>query len=149
MRAQVVIDVQDGYIEKYEDGLLKSINQRIADAKELQEHIVYIKNIKMLRSGKKTAELAKGLAVVSDVVFSKEQANAFACEELLKFLGQNNINEVEIIGVDGNSCVAVSAMGAKKLGYKVSMRLECIGRRNIERFQHTIEELRGKGIRMT
>jgi len=148
MKALLVIDIQDGYIEEYEDCLLGRINQRIADAKNSREYVVYIKNTKLLRSGKKIAELAKGLAVVSDIIFVKEQANAFACDELLKFLGQNDIHNVELIGVDGNSCIASSAMGAKKLGYNVSLRLECIGRKNKERFRCVIQALAGKGIRM-
>lgn len=146
MKALIVIDIQNGYIEKYEACLLQRINQRIQAAKDAQEYIIYIKNTKLLRSGNKTEELAIGLVILSNIIFCKEQANAFSCKELTEFLIQNHINEVEIIGIDGNSCIAASARGAKELGYQVSLPLECIGIHNNLRFQKTRQMLVEKGI---
>lgn len=146
MKALLVIDVQSCYMEKYEDDLLGKINQRIRTAQNEQECIIYVRNTKRLRSGKKTAEFAEGLSVVSEHIFCKEHADAFSNKQLSDLLEQKEVKEVEIIGVDGNFCVAASAAGAKKLGYQVFLRLECIGVQNSFRFFHTKQVLLKKGI---
>ena len=146
MKALLVIDVQNCYMEKYEDELLEKINRRIRVAENEQECIVYIQNTKCLRSGKKTAEFAEGLVIASEHIFCKEHANAFSNEQLSAFLERKEVKEIEIIGVDGNFCVAASAAGAKKLGYHVSLNIGCIGTQNSSRFFHTKQVLSKKGI---
>ena len=42
-------------------------------------------------------------------------------------LKKQRINEIEIVGVDGGGCVALSALGAVKLGYKVTLITKSIG----------------------
>ena len=145
-RALVVIDVQEKYIRKYEESLLSRINKAIQAAESRQEYIIYVKNTKCLRRGKETDEFAEGLLVLSGFVFCKEQANAFECEDLAEFLHKNGIQEVDIIGIDGNSCIAASAVGAKRCGYDVSLLAECIGVCNASRFEKTKAMLEEKGI---
>ena len=58
--ALLVVDVQEEYMKRYEEGLLKRINQRIGKAVEDRELIVYIENIKMLSLAEKKAHLPPG-----------------------------------------------------------------------------------------
>ena len=141
MKALLVIDIQNSYISKYEPGLLRKINDRILEVQNDKCDIIYVKNTKMLRSGPVTDELAEGLLLASDNVFCKTRADAFSSKELVSYLNSQNITEIEIIGVDGNSCINASAKGAIKKGYAVSSNLSCIGVVNPLRFEKTKETL--------
>lgn len=146
MKALIIIDIQKGYIEKYDKNLLARINQRIENAKSDSELVVYIRNIKKLRSGDKIADLADELLLISNYVFCKAQADAFANRKFISFLEQNKVVQVELVGVDGNSCIEKSAVGADKLGYQVFLRKECIGVQNAVRFEKTKQKLKERGI---
>lgn len=109
MKAVVVIDMQEDYMKQYEPDLLDRVNQRIIQAKENNEHIIYVKNSKKLRSGTKTSEFAAGLQMLSSNIFCKEGASLLTNKALEACLKENNVTELEMIGVAGNSCVAISA----------------------------------------
>lgn len=72
-------------------------------------------------------ELADGLKVVSDHVFKKYKGDALSNPDLLKLLQDNNITEIELVGVDGGGCVALTALGALKNGFKVILNTAAIG----------------------
>ena len=146
MKVLLVIDIQKGYIERYDKCLLTRINQRIQYAVENQELIIYVKNIRKLRNGIKINELADNLNLCSSYVICKETASAFTNEELLDIFRQNQVTEIEIVGIDGNSCIASSAIDAQKQGYKVILPCEYIGVQNIERFEKKKLSLVEKGI---
>lgn len=148
MKALLVIDVQKGYMEKYEPELLKRINQRIEAAVRNNELIIYVKNIKRLRSGDIIYEFAQGLKVDSPYVFCKETASAFSNREMTEFLIESQITEIELIGIDGNSCVASSALDGQKQGYKVIIPCEYIGVQNKERFEKKKMSLEEHGIKI-
>lgn len=82
----MVVDVQKEYIKRYEDDLLKRINQRIEKAVADSEIIIYIENIKILRHQEKKSPLADGLYIACGHVFSKKKASAFSNIELVNCL---------------------------------------------------------------
>ena len=55
-----------------------------------------------------------------------KKADAFSSEELISYLNSKHISEIEMIGVDGNSCIKASAKGAVKCGFIVSIILSCV-----------------------
>lgn len=59
---------------------------------------------------------------------------------MVSYLNSKDISEIEIIGVDGNSCIKESAKGAINSGFRVSILLSCIGVVNIPRFEKTKED---------
>ncbi|MDO5111003.1 MAG: isochorismatase family cysteine hydrolase [Clostridia bacterium] len=146
MKALLVIDVQREYMEKYPPDLLPKVNARIAQALEHNELIIYIKNVRRLRSGTTAYAFAEQLMVCSPHIFLKERASIFSNAALLALLRQSDVSEVEIIGVDGNCCVASSAIDAKKLGYAVTLPCQCIGIQNRERFEKKKTTLSKQGI---
>lgn len=73
------------------------------------------------------SELAEELNIVSENKFFKYKGDAFSNPELDKFLKQNNVDTVEVIGVDGAACVPMTAIGALKNGYKVVVNEKGIG----------------------
>ena len=143
MNGLIVIDVQKSYMTKYETDLLERMNRQIDLAKKNQYDIVYIKNTKMLRRGAVTDEFADELNIVS----YNEKSDAFSSEQLISYLNSRNISTVELIGVDGNSCIKASAKGAVKNDFKVSIALNCAGITNSELFDKTKEQLKKIGVR--
>ena len=116
------------------------------ESKKAQYDIVYIKNTKKLRSGMVTDEFADDLILASDNVFCKRRADAFSSEELISYLISKEISEIEMIGVDGNSCIMASAKGAVKCGFIVSVVLGCVGVSNLPRFEKTKKDLEQIGV---
>lgn len=145
-KALLVVDVQEEYIQRYEDSLLKRINQRIKKAFVDHELIIYIENIKVLRLEEKKSPFADGLYIASSHVFSKKKASAFSNIELVNFVKENGITSLEIIGIDGNDCVFGTAKESKKYVSNVTLNCDCIGVRNRQRFEKTKETLRKSGV---
>ena len=146
MKAIIVIDMQEDYVKQYELDLLNRVNKRIMQAKKNNEHIIYIKNTKILRSGTYTPEFATGLQILSSNIFCKEAASMFTNNNLETYLKDNKITEIELLGVDGNSCVAISAVEGYKNGYTTILPCSYIGVKNKEIFLQKKEQLRKSGI---
>lgn len=146
MKALLVIDIQKSHITKYETDIVQRINERIMEFQKAQYDIVYIKNTKKLRSGMVTDEFPDDLILASDNVFCKRQADAFSSEELISYLNSKGVSEIEMIGVDGNSCIKASAKGAVKCGFIVSLFLNCVGVSNLPKFEKTKEDLEKIGV---
>ena len=65
---------------------------------------------------------------------------------MVSYLHSKDISEIEIIGVDGNSCIKESAKGAINSSFRVFILLNCIGAANIPRFEKTKENLKKIGV---
>ena len=150
--ALFVIDMQETYVGKsnkygYEsDLLLTAVNARIRKAKAVGELVIYIKNVATRKNGEFIPELATGLEMVSHQIIEKRAASVFSNPLLVEILNANKVTHIEVVGVDGNCCVASSALDAAKAGYSVTFPLHCIGIRNMQRFQKTQQRLTEKGI---
>ncbi len=143
-KALLVIDMQNvcvgekhaKYFKYDNEALIKSVNE-VIDSYE-GNIVVYIKNVmkKNLISklapfqayeGTKEVELVSNLHVVSDYIIKKYEGNAFSNPKLNEFLKEHNIECVEIVGVDGGGCVALTALGAIKEGYSVIVNESATG----------------------
>ena len=142
-KALLVIDMQNVCVGdkhsayfKYDTGLINKVND-VIDANQ-SNAIVYIRNIMKKNlinklapfqayEGTEEAELVGKLHIVSDNIFTKYEGNAFSNPTLNAFLKENKIECVEVIGVDGGGCVALTALGAVKEGYKVTVNETAIG----------------------
>lgn len=145
--ALIVIDMQADYIgeksknHNYPNALIDRINERIAAVQQPGNLIVYVKNVGRLNKEAYVSDFVQGLSVVSNSIVLKEKASIFCNAELLKLLTQNHISRLEIVGIDGNCCVAASAIDAAKLDYTVVLPLKYIGIKSEERFAKTREKL--------
>ncbi|MFQ9872758.1 MAG: isochorismatase family protein [Oscillospiraceae bacterium] len=120
---------------KYPPFLLARINERLQQATAVKEFIVSAKNTKRLKSGKKTEELAENLNICSESILCRERASAFCNPELQGMLRKNRITETEMIGIDGNSCIANTTINSVKSGYKTILPCAYIGVENAIRFE--------------
>lgn len=143
----IVIDMQADYIgekskhQYYSQSLIDKINNRIDTAAKQDEIIIYVKNVGRRNKEPYICEFVDGLSVVSDFIVEKEKASIFSNTTLLDILKRNEIINIEIIGIDGNCCVASSAIDASKLGFCVKLPLDYIGIKSEDRFRKTREKL--------
>lgn len=143
-KALLVIDMQNvcvgerhaKYFKYNNDALIQEVN-KVIDANE-NSLVVYIKNVMKKNllnkfapfqayEGTEEIELVQNLHITSNNMFSKFKGNAFTNPALCEFLKKHNIECVEIVGVDGGGCVALTALGAIKEGYKVIVNETAVG----------------------
>ena len=143
-KALLVIDMQNEMVGekhaapfKYDhDALIRSVND-VIDANE-SSLVIYIQHLMKKNlinnfasfhtyEGTDSAELVRDLHVVSGHFFSKYKGNAFTNPKLHAFLKEHDIECVEVVGVDGGWCVALTALGAVKAGYRVIVNESAIG----------------------
>lgn len=98
--------------------LLHEVN-KVIDANE-NNLVIYIKNVMKKNlinkfapfhayEGTEDVDFAKELHIVSDNIFIKYKGNAFTNSGLDILLKKHNIEYVEVVGVDGGACVALTA----------------------------------------
>lgn len=145
--ALIVIDMQADYIgEKskykyYPNALIEKINNRIAAAVNSNEVIIYVKQVRQHNKKPYVSDFVEGLSIVSNFIIEKEKSSIFNNPTLLDMLKQHEVTKIELIGIDGNCCVASSAIDASKLGFFVIFPLTYVGTKNKERFFRTREKL--------
>jgi len=150
LKALVIVDMQEAYIgekSKYrfsnKKELIDCINQRIKKAKR-GTAVIYIKN---KRKGV-ASDFVDGLNIVSNLIFLKEKGNCFSSEDFTNYINRNNVNEIEVVGIDGDVCVKSTCIDGIKKGLKVTIILSCIGVINEERFLKTQQALTELGIKI-
>ncbi len=147
MKVLLVIDVQKKYLCYYDADLLSRINARIATAKSDNDPIFYIRNIG-IHGDSASYALAKELLIASDHIYEKSFPSAFTNDSFAKELKDLKVTELEIIGVDGNSCVKKTCLDAANIGYKVTLNLKFTSARNKKIFDKTLKELSDAGVIM-
>lgn len=144
-RALLVIDIQEDYTGttakapfpyKDSDKLICDVNSIIDEASKNGIIVVYIRHefeglMGRLVSrvighgtaikGKPGTEIDKRINIISDNLFTKPAPDAFANPKLDKFLKENEVNELYLVGLDAAGCVYYTAKGAMKHGYKVNI----------------------------
>lgn len=137
-KALLVIDMQNVCVGKNHDEffkydnetLINSVNKVIDENNNENSIVIYIKNLMKKNiinkfapfkayEGTEEVELVSDLHIVSEYIFTKYAGNAFSNPKLDAFLKEKNVECVEIVGVDGGGCVALTAQGAVKNGYSV------------------------------
>jgi len=143
-KALLVIDMQNvcvgekhaAYFKYDNEILIQAVNKVIEVNKD--NPVIYIKNIMKKNlinkfapfqayEGTEEVELVSGLHIVSDYIFTKYEGNAFSNSKLNEFLKERLVECVEVVGVDGGGCVALTALGAIKEGYSVIVNEKAIG----------------------
>ena len=145
MKALLVIDIQEKYLPYYDADLLTRINARISAAQKDSEPIFYFRNIG-IQGDNDSYALARDLLIVSEHIYEKRFPSAFTNDSFVKELTNLNVTELEIIGVDGNSCVKKTCLDAANAGYKVTLNLNCTAARNEKIFEKTLKELSDAGV---
>ncbi|MFT8889897.1 MAG: isochorismatase family protein, partial [Ethanoligenens sp.] len=93
-----------------------------------------------------TPKLVKGLDIVSENIFIKSRTSCFSNSELIRFLHEKNVTELEMVGIDGNYCVSASARAGKKNGFLVIFNQNLIEAARTDKFKKTIASLQSASI---
>lgn len=143
-KALLVIDMQNVCVGENHAAFFKYNNVELIQAvngvidANKDNIVIYIKNV-MKRNllnkfapfqayeGTTEVELVNDLQIISDNIFIKYEGDAFSNPALKEFLIKSGVKCVEIVGVDGGGCVALTALGAVKEGYKVVINENAIG----------------------
>lgn len=128
MKALLIIDMQEKYFKNqgYDRKLVSRVNKRIDEALENNETVIYILNFGKRKIDLDSYEFVAGLKVESELILSKTSPDAFTNPNLTKLLKEKSVDEVEVVGIDGNVCVYKTALGAKKNGFKVRYNEDCV-----------------------
>jgi len=157
MKALLVVDMQEDYVGEIRnrkrfpyqsDVLIARIIQRISDCNKAGNLVIYVINRFFYQNKKYIPQPVKELNIGSIKIFNKNRASCFSDFNLLQYLHDNNITEVEIVGVDGNYCIAASARGGRKNGFSVTLNHSCIGIADQEKFRKTVVSLEKVGVRI-
>ena len=142
-KALLVIDMQNVCVGekhasffKYDDKLISNVNDVINKNKD--NYVFYIQNVMKNNfinklapvkafDGTEEIELAKELNVVSGNIYKKYEGNAFSNPDFKAKLAALNVDEIELVGLDGGGCIAATALGAINEGYKVIINQKAIG----------------------
>ena len=142
-KALFVIDMQEATVGEnhapmfhYDENIVSSVNGIIESTDA--DCIIYIRNLMKNNflnklapvkcfDGTEASKLVEGLTVIGDNIYSKYEGNAFSNKDLCSLLEKQGIDEIEMVGVDGGGCVALTALGAIKFGYKVRLITKSIG----------------------
>jgi len=127
--ALLVIDVQQGLFEKshpiyQEDELLGKINALVEAAHRAGVPVFYVQHCDQtgLIEGSQPWKLHPGLRPLeTDTFIFKEISNSFEGTDLDEKLKSMNVNHVVVTGLVTHGCVKNSCLGAKELGYRVTL----------------------------
>lgn len=163
-KALLVIDMQNvcvgekhaTYFKYDNENLIQAVNKVIDENKD--NPVIYIKNIMKKNlinklapfqayEGTEEVELVSSLHVVSDYIFTKYEGNAFSNSKLNEFLKEQHVECVEVVGVDGGGCVALTALGATKEGYSVIVNEKAIGTMFIKNKEKYFKKLREADVK--
>ena len=163
-KALLVMDMQEVTVGdnhaamfRYPTDLLRRVNAVIEQNRD--SLIVYVRNLMKdnplnrlapvrVFPGTAEAELASGLCVLSPHVIDKYRGDAFSNPRLPELLQREGVWEVELMGVDGGGCVALTAMGACKAGFAVALNTGAIGTVFPEKRDRYYEKLKKQGARI-
>lgn len=167
-KALLVIDAQDDFIGEqrskkkfdYEndiDELIDNINNAITCYDDVNCEVIYVAHVlpssyinkKFIGygiSGSEGAKINEKIKIVSENYFEKQTPNAFKNNNLRRFVKENDINEVKIVGCDACNAVSATAKGAVELGLKVSVMRSATATVNEERFIKLSSKLKGFGV---
>ncbi len=106
-----------------------------------QKEVLFIKNI-----CKDNDEIVQELQIENCKIFSKDRSSCFSNDEFVNYLSNSKIDELEIVGIDGNCCVKTTALEAVKHNFKVVLDLFCVCVINKERFKKTLEMFKKSNI---
>lgn len=152
-QALVVIDIQNDITKNYKE-IIDNINKAIDWAASNNIHVIYIRH-ENLSSGTRTlkpntygSELAPDLKIVSENVFTKYKANALTCEEFVKFISDNKIDEFYLTGADAAICVKSTCYNLLKANYSVTVFSDCITSWDKKKIPEMIAYYESKGGRI-
>lgn len=171
-KALLVIDIQEDYTGvnaskktryKNADELVIRVNKIIGQCRRKNIDLIYIKQefkgfIPILLTklfshgsaieGRPGTEFDKRLKILSENCFSKSMPSAFTNVELKNYLKKKKIEELYIVGLDGQFCVNETTKGAVKEKYRVNLIKNAVLFKNEGKREEVFEKLKEIGVKI-
>jgi nicotinamidase-related amidase len=93
-------------------------------------------------------DIDSNLKMVSKHIFTKCDGNAFTTEELNKFLENNKVKEIVLVGLLAEKCIYNTALGGKEKGYNMYLIPEGIIGKTTKKKVKAINKMIKKGIKL-
>jgi len=166
-KALLVVDAQEDFIgeqrsnKKFNyydvDELTININRKIEEYNSQNKVVIYIAHVlpssffnrKFIGygiSGTSGAKICENIKIVCNHYFEKQTANAFKNTNLVKFVHENQISQIEIVGMDIGGSISETAKGALDLGLKVCIPNSCVGTLNEVKYTKACTKLKNFGV---
>jgi len=165
--ALLVLDVQNDFTndnarmpvaKKQVMPMITCINNVIEKAMKENIHIIYIgnefeknqyvsnwfrKNASL--KGSEGAKLNEQLKIVGNLYFSKKQGNAFSNSSLVRYITDNHIKDVYVVGLFAEGCVLATVKGALQNDLTVTLIEEGIAGANDKKKNNALRKIERLG----
>lgn len=134
MKALLVIDVQEGFLEG-EDKLVDNISKLAEHFREDEDKVITFKHIdedkgSPIEYGTPGAEIPDKILEHTDELLEKRYPISFKETDLDKILKESGINEIYITGFNMEFCILFTSIAAADRGYKVTVIEDLCGTEN-------------------
>jgi nicotinamidase-related amidase len=153
-KALIIVDMQEDYvgenrnkkIHSYDVAtLIENINKKIKEYSQNGYVVIFVRNV----AKEKCSDIVDGLNLINDFIFDKSKASCFSNADLLDLLAKSNITDIEFAGIDGNSCVGISALESIKRGFNTTFIFQCVGVKNVDKFEKMRTRLLNAGVNIS
>lgn len=134
MKALLIIDVQKGFTEGYEE--LVTQTEALAEHFKTQHgKVIAFKHVddtegSPIESGTPGAEIHEGMTRHADVVFDKHYPISFKDTPLQDYLSEHHISKLYITGFNMEFCILFTSIAAADRGYDVTIIEDLCGSTN-------------------
>jgi nicotinamidase-related amidase len=125
MKALLMIDFQNGFIQGYEE-MVKKTHTLAKTFKDNNDKVIAFKHIENIegspiKAGTDGAEIPASLSDIADVIIDKKFAISFKGTELQSYLEMHDISELYITGFNMEFCILFTSITAADRGYDVTV----------------------------
>jgi len=166
--ALLILDLQKDFLQpggklpvaqEQVPGMLEATNRTIKAADARGMEVIYIgnefspwdipanwfRNSAAIR-GQPGTRIDDRVLVINKQYFPKCRGNAFSNPRLVEFLRSRNVRDVILTGVYANTCVQFTAIGALRLGYRVTVLRDAVAAANPRKREVALERMQRRGI---
>lgn len=141
-------------------GMIERINSISVEFINNGNSIIYIRNVfskndiaNIFRNnaaveGSEGIQIDSRIKQRSNIVFDKNQPDAFSNTEFEKYLLDNQINELTICGAFADQCVFWTSVAALNRGYKVNYMLNGVAAKNENDKKKASDSIHRKGAKL-
>ena len=165
--ALVIIDVQKNlttengnWILNLEqtDKMIDNINIIIQKMEEQEFHIIYLQNVfrknsiinhmtnRAMEEGTEGSEIDDRIKIVGSNIFKKNKMDGFTSHDFEKYLINNEISHLIVVGIDAEDCVDKTIKGAINRNYKITVVSDAIATKTDEKRNIKITDFENMGL---
>lgn len=125
MKALLMIDFQNGFIQGYEE-MVKKTHTLAKTFKDNNDKVIAFKHIENIEgspieASTDGAEIPVSLSDIADVIIDKKFPISFKGTELQSYLEMHDISELYITGFNMEFCILFTSISATDRGYDVTV----------------------------